>query len=285
MISLLLASLLFTPVGPTQTPAPPVIEIPAADVVQELRLDDGSSVIGRVESIDGARFTFRTSSGALLTVETSTVLTLKPLRGQIINGELWREDSNPTRLFFAPTGRSLARGEAYVGVYQVFAPFVQVGITDRVSVGGGTPLLWLGSEDRPYWFTPKAQVLRTRSTSASIGVMHFLNIDDASVGIAYGVVTQGSTDNAVTLGAGYAYAHTGDDGGGAPVGMIGGERRMTRRMKFVTENYIFKHGGFASGGVRFLGEKLSADIGFVVPFFADLDEFIVLPMVNIVRKF
>jgi hypothetical protein len=51
----------------------------------------------------------------------------------------------------------------------------------------------------------------------------------------------------------------------------------------VTENYAFKGGGFASGGVRFFGEKLSADFGLVVPLFGD-DTF-VFPMVNIVRKF
>jgi hypothetical protein len=38
-----------------------------------------------------------------------------------------------TRLMFAPTARSLRRGEAHVGFYYVL-PFVQVGITNRLSV-------------------------------------------------------------------------------------------------------------------------------------------------------
>ena len=58
---------------------------------------------------------------------------------------------------------------------------------------------------------------------------------------------------------------------------------MSRRIKFVTENYVFKGGGFASGGLRFFGEKLSADVGLVLPLFED-DTF-VFPMINIVRKF
>ena len=46
---------------------------------------------------------------------------------------------------------------------------------------------------------------------------------------------------------------------------------------------MFKGGGFASGGVRFFGEKLSADFGLVMPLFED--ETFAFPMINIVRKF
>lgn len=258
------------------------IEIPAAGVIQELELNDGSSVIGRVESVTGDRFVFRAASGVEMTVEVSAVRSLKPVTGRIVNGELWREDPNPTRLFFAPTGRSLKKGEAYFGVYEIILPFVQVGITDRVSIGAGTPLIF-GDFERPFWVTPKIKLTESRSTAVSAGVMHFFNIDEASIGIAYGVVTQGGTDNAVTVGLGYSYARTDDEDAGSGVLMLGGERRVSRRVKLVTENYVFKGGGFVSGGVRFLGEKLSADFGLVAPLFED--GMVLFPMINIVRKF
>jgi hypothetical protein len=294
MISILLASLLLTSApesgglksSPTpaqaQAPRVPVIEIPAAGVMQELELNDGSSVIGRVTSIAGGRFVFVTGAGVEMTVEMSAVRSLEPVTGRIVGGELWREDPNPTRLFFAPTGRSLKKGEAYFGVYEILLPFVQVGITDRLSIGAGTPLIF-GDFERPVWVTPKVKLLETRSTAVSAGVMHFFNVDEASVGIAYGVVTQGSTDNAVTIGLGYSYARTDDEDAGSGVVMLGGERRVSKRIKLVTENYVFKGGGFASGGVRFFGEKLSADFGLVMPLFED--ETFAFPMINIVRKF
>jgi hypothetical protein len=269
------------PVNVAVVPAP-VIEVPAAAVMQELELNDGSSVIGRVESITDGRFVFRTESGVEMTVDFSAVRSLKPVTGRIVNGELWREDPNPTRLFFAPTGRSLKKGEAYFGVYEVILPFVQVGITDRISIGAGTPLIF-GDFERPFWVTPKLKLIESRSTAVAAGVMHFFNVDDASIGIAYGVVTKGSTDNAVTMGLGYSYARTDDEDAGSGVLMLGGERRVSRRIKLVTENYAFKGGGFASGGLRFFGEKLSADFGLVMPLFTD--ETFVFPMINIVRKF
>jgi hypothetical protein len=269
-------------------PAPPVIDVPAADVTQELELNDGSSVIGRVESIGEGRFVFRSTSGVEMTVEISAVRSLKPVTGRVVNGEFWREDPNPTRLFFGPTGRSLKRGEAYFGVYEVLLPFVQVGITDRLSIGAGTPLVF-GDFERPFWVTPKLQVMQRRATSASVGVMHFFNIDQAHIGIAYGVVTQGSTDSAFSVGGGYSYARwdggddIDDEDAGSAVVMIGGEHRLTKRLKLVSENYAFKGGGFISGGVRLFGEKLSADFGLVLPLFDDAR--VLIPMINIVRKF
>lgn len=271
--------------GRAQSPAAvPAIEIPAQGVTQELALRDGSSVIGRVESIGAGRFVFRSTAGVEMSVEMAMVRSLKPVVGRIVNGELWREDPNTTRLFFGPTARSLKRGEAYFGVYEVLLPFVQVGITDRFSIGGGTPLVF-GDFERPFWVTPKFQVANRGLTTAAVGVLHFFNWDnDANVGVAYAAVTQGTTDSAVTVGAGYSYANTDDDNAGSAVVMIGGEHRVSRRIKFVTENYVFTGGGFASAGVRFFGEKLSADFGLVVPLFAD-DSLVIVPMVNIVRKF
>ena len=196
--------------------------------------------------------------------------------------EAWPADPNPTRLFFAPTGRSLKRGEAYFGVYEVMLPFVQYGVTDRISIGGGTPLFFGGGSDRPSWFTPKARVLSSQSTDLSVGVLHLFNMGDASVGIAYAVVTEGTSDRAVTIGGGYAYSSADETRAGALVAMLGGEKRVSRRMKLVTENYWFNGVGLVSGGVRFMGDRLSADIGLVSPL--GVDAFVIFPMVNFVMK-
>ncbi|MBA2257379.1 MAG: hypothetical protein H0W18_00635, partial [Acidobacteria bacterium] len=101
-----------------------------------------------------------------------------------------------------------------------------------------------------------------------------------TAGIGYGVGTFGSSDNAITVGAGVAYA--GDDRGG--ILMIGGERRVARNLKLITENYVWRGGdGFISGGVRFIGERLSADLALAVP--VGLGEVIAFPVVNFVYVF
>lgn len=195
---------------------------------------------------------------------------------------VWPEDPNPTRLFFAPTGRSLEQGEAYFGVYEVLLPFVQYGVTDRLSIGGGTPFFFGTGTGQPFWITPKLQVVKSRSIAASVGVLHFVNMGDFNMGIAYGVMTKGSADAAVTAGAGYAYASEDERHAGAPVMMLGAEKRISRRLKFVTENYWFNELGLASGGLRFMGDRLSADIGLVAPLASG--GVYVFPMINFVIK-
>ena len=287
MTGLMLASLLVAlSASPQQGPAPPtiVIVVPVEGETQQLELKDGTRAIGRVESVNGDRFTFRTVSGVAMEVERAMVQAIGPLTGRLVRGEFWPSDPNPTRLFFAPTGRSLKRGEAYFGVYEIVLPFVQYGITDRISIGGGTPLI-LGRSNLPFWVTPKIQVYKAKSTEVSLGVLHFFNVGDYNLGIAYGVVTTGSVDSALSIGAGYAYERSGEEGddGGSPLLMVGAEHRVSRRIKLVTENYVFRDGGLASGGLRFLGERLSVDLGLVSPI--GVGEFVAAPIINFVWKF
>lgn len=280
--------------GAAQDTRPPVpqravsVGIPAPDLTQELRLRDGSRLYGRVAAIDGDRIVFRTVSGAEIAIARADILSLGITEGRIVNGEFWPRDDNTTRLFFAPTGRSLPKGQGYFGVFEFLMPFVQVGLTDRVSVGAGTPLIFGIEGGRPFWITPKVQLLDGRRTKLAAGLLHFLNPgNDGDFGIAYGVATVGNGDSAATIGVGYAYARDGgdDEGDGrAIVAMVGGERRMSRRVKFITENYVWEGGkGLLSGGVRFLGDRLSADLGLVVPLNAE--HFVAFPVVNFVWVF
>ena len=282
LLALLLAVTLPPPLVAQTPSATPTIEVAPPGITQEITLGDGTRAYGRVERVVDGRVTFRTLDGAILDVDAAQVTRVVRADGRVVDGSYWRTDPNPSRLFFGPTGRSIRRGEAYLGVYEVVIPFVQVGITDRISIGGGTPLVFGGGGERPFWITPKIQIADTGSTAAAIGVMHMAGIDNESIGVAYGVVTRGSTDSAVTVGGGYAYAR-GDSQGGGPVLMIGGEHRVHRGVKLVTENYAFEGGGILSAGVRFMGERLSADLGLATPL--GIDEMFVFPMVNFVWKF
>ena len=263
-----------------QTPAPAVAVAPA-DITQEIRLRDGTTAVGRVDAVDGARVTFRTLAGATLTIDAADIVSLTTVEGRASGTEFWKDDPNPTRLFFGPTGRPLKRGDVYLGVYEIFIPFVQVGITDRFSIGAGTPLIFGGGGDRPFWLTPKFTVIARPKTQVAVGAMHMMNIDGDSLGVAYGAMTQGTRDTALTVGVGYAYEEFEDSG--APVVMIGGEHRVHRHVKLVTENYVFREGGIASAGVRFMTGRLSADLGLATPL--GVDDVFVFPMVNFVWTF
>jgi hypothetical protein len=264
-------------------PAVPQIVVTPTGVTDELVLRDGTRAYGQVERVDGPMVTFKTTAGAAIQVAAAEIVSIGPVTGRIVAGEFRRADPNPTRLFFGPTARSLKQGEGYAGVYEILLPFVQIGITDRVSVGAGTPLIFGDGSAHPFWITPKVQVFESASTQASVGVMHFLNVGDGTLGIAYVVGTRGSADSAITGGIGYAYDRSYDTTNGAAVVMIGGEHRVRRGMKVMTENYVFNGGTILTGGVRWLGEHFSADLALVVP--TDGSFAVAFPLVNVVYSF
>ena len=279
-VTLSLVAYLFLSLAPAALAQTVAGDTGPAELV-ELVLKDGSRMFGTVERETDTEVVFRTQAGATVTARRSEIVSLRRIRGRIERGEFIRPDLHRTRLFFAPTGRSLNRGEVSFGVFQFIAPFVQVGVTDRFSMGGGTPLLF-GIDDwnRPFWITPKFQVVSTARADAAVGLLHVFDTDGDSGGIAYGVGTFGNQDNALTTGAGLMYS--GDDRGG--IVMFGAEGRVHRSVKVMTENYLWKGGeGILSGGVRFLGERLSADLALAIP--VGIGELIAFPVVNFVYVF
>ena len=88
-------------------------------------------------------------------------------------------------------------------------------------------------------------------------------------GLLYGVATWGNRANAFTagLGWGYNWGSDGNDLSSAPVLVLGGETRVSRRVKLVTENWFYTgavdKGGILSGGFRFIGDRLTSDLGLI----------------------
>ncbi len=257
------------------------IRVAAPGEVQELTLKDGSVLFGQVTAV-GDPFTFKLLSGAEMEVSFHQVSSLKIAAGEVVAGEFWRADPNQTRLFFGPTARPLKKGTGYLAVYEIWMPFLAVGVTDNFILAGGTPLFFGGGGSRPFWLAPKFTFLNTGGTQAAVGVLAFA-WEDESAGIIYGVLTRGGTKASFTVGMGYGYVN--DDLAENPAFMVGGEIRTSRRIKFVTENYLFPGGtGFVSAGPRFFGERLSADLGLMAPVGWD-GGFFVFPLINFVWNF
>jgi hypothetical protein len=250
-------------------------------VMTEFVLKDGSRLHGTLERETADEITFRTPAGATVTVRRGDIVSMKEIEGRMEEGQFLRSDKHFTRLFFAPTGRSLPRGRVSFGMFGYMMPFIQVGVTDRFSVGGGTPFMFGFEEsDRPFWITPKFQVIDRESTQMAVGALHMIASGE-SIGIAYAVGTRGRPDAAATFGFGYAYT---DDGTGGAVVMAGGERRVRNNLKLISENYMWKGGqGLLSGGVRLIGDHFATDIALVAPI--GMDYLIVFPVVNFVYVF
>ncbi|MEO8077072.1 MAG: hypothetical protein ABI818_12125 [Acidobacteriota bacterium] len=248
----------------------------------ELVLRDGSRLYGSIERQDEVEVVFRTQGGATVTSRRVEIASLKEVTGSMVEGEFLPQDPNATRLFFGPTGRSLKKGQAYFGVYDFLVPFVQVGVTDRLSVGAGTPLVFgFNESERPFWVTPKLQLVNAKGMQVSVGVLHAFNFDGHGGGIGYLVGTRGGAQSSFTVGAGVAYGSSGTRSG---VLMVGGDRQVRRHLKLITESYVWKGGdGVVSGGIRFFGDRFSADLALAFP--VGTGEVFGFPVINFVHVF
>lgn len=274
-----LVATVFLPVA-VHAQAPPDIPAPS-DTIHEVRLGDGSVIFARVVELDEERVVFETVGGARLDVERTGIDGVRPARGQTVDGEFRTEDPGGTRLFFTSTGRSLERGESYIGTYVVVLPFAAVGITDRFTIVGGAPVLF--GELEPFYLGPKLQIIRQPEVQASIGTLAFF-FDDEVVGVAYAVGTFGDTDKALSAGIGYFYS--GDEVLNEPAFMLGGETRVSRRIKLITENYVLPDavGVVLSGGVRIIGDRFNTEVG-AMGAFADGDGGCCVPLINFSYSF
>jgi hypothetical protein len=235
-----------------------------------LRLHDGSVIIGKLIAETNDSVTFQMTGGRIVVARANItdVRTIAPR--SVRNGEYWVPDPNDTRLFFAPTGRMLAKGEGYFSdTYLLLLNFVG-GVTSRFTMGGGFSII---PSDNPQnnilYITPKFGVLQSERLNIAVGgvaaLAGFERIEKGlrNFGILYGVGTVGSPDASVSFGTGLAY--TGNGLARSPVYMLGGSVRAGRRASLITENYLFpsaKDHGLVTYGVRFFGEKLSVDLAF-----------------------
>ena len=169
-----------------------------------------------------------------------------------------------SRLFIGPTARMLPPGQGYIAFDGIFLATVQVGVTRHFSMGAGTPLFWLGGASQPFWVTPKVRLYSGERTSVAAGLMNMFVPGSGQVGLAYTVSTVGTPVKSVTIGGAVLYARDVVDSGvsvGAPVVLVGGDRRLGTRRSFVTENYVGAHGGFASAGLRRHLERWQLSLG------------------------
>jgi hypothetical protein len=249
-----------------------------------IELKDGSTFSGYVIEENEETLKIRTLSDIEIEIPKVQVIKRSIISGEIMEGELWYEDPNTTRMFFAPTGRGLKAGQGYFSVYEIFFPFIAVGITDWLAISGGMSLV-PGAEDQILYIAPKITPVSTGSFDLSAGVLFVKppNADEGG-GIAYGVGTFGSSKTSLTFGVGFGFS--GGDFADKPILVVGADVRVSRSVKFVTENWIMiDEGSLISFGLRFFGTSIAGDFGLVYSTENGGDGFPFLPWLGFAYNF
>jgi hypothetical protein len=256
---------------------------------------DGSTYQGVFLGQDERGIRLRTESAGEIIIPIDKVKSTRVLdERNFKNGEYWFENPNATRYLFGPSAFSLSQGEAYYQNTYVVLNSFNYGVTNNFTIGGGFELVSTFSGEPTFFITPKYSFPVAEKWRAGAGVLYLATTIDgdefeddfSGMGIGYGVLTYGNTENNATLGLGYGFV----DGEIAekPVITISGMTRISRRFGLVSENWIIPEegiGGLFSYGIRHMGERVTVDIAFINN--ADIAEsiFIGIPYVDFVIKF
>jgi len=96
--------------------------VPDSDHVQRVTLKDGSTIFGRIVSVNADTVTFESGAGRIQ-LAAGAIRGIKTIaQADLREGEYWFPNPNSTRLFFAPSGQMLKQGEGYFSDYELFFP-------------------------------------------------------------------------------------------------------------------------------------------------------------------
>ncbi len=267
-------------------------EVNDTNAIWRIETMDGNEFVGKIIQKDAQSITIATTIYGEIVLLTTFIKQIETLKEtQLKNNELWLENPQSTRYFWAPNGYGLRKNEGYFQNTWVLFNQASYGFTNNFSVGlGMMPLFLFDGTPTPIWITPKFSIPIVKDViNAGGGLLVGTLIGEESepVGLAYGVVTAGNRDANVTFGMGYGFV--GSDFGDTPLFTLSGMVRVSRKGYLLTENYLISSAGdnftLLSLGGRTVWPNVSFDYGLLLPITADLDEFIALPWLSFVVPF
>ena len=269
-------------------------ELPPPDSLVSIELNDGTPFRGKIVQQDETTVVLVTLGGAEVKIPRSSIVSIKPIRGRIVDGVFRRFDPNYSRLIFAPTGRPLREGDGYFSDFYVIFPSIAYGLTDNLSVMAGMSVIpGISLTEQLMYVAPRVGVRPSDDIALSAGVLYASIREVGAAGIAFAVGTFGREDQNFTAGIGLGY--TKGEGQGFefadhPIIMLGGNVRLSNSLAFVSENWLITGGDFDLGwqpfgmALRFFGERIAVDVG-VILFGELIGEGLPIPLLSFVYNF
>jgi len=261
------------------------------EILWNIETADGNEYFGKILKRDPNEIVLETENLGIITIRMDQVRSMRVVNPQqIIDGEVWMENPQAARYFWAPNGYGLKRGEGYYQNVWVMFNQVSVGVTDNFSVGFGVfPTFFFGGPT-PIWITPKVSIpIKKDKVNVGLGALvgTVVGEEGTGFGLAYGVTTFGSRDKNVNIGLGYGFVD--GEWANTPTITMSAMIRTGRRGYFVTENYLLDAGEsnfvLLSLGGRVVWSRISLDFGGFIPAGGDVDTFIIVPWLGFVVPF
>ena len=223
-------------------------------------MNNGEEFMGQVIQKNDDFLVLNSANGEL----KLKVLQISKIEDYSYEGLFLFPSSHQTRYFFGPSAIPLKKETGYYHNVYVVGNFINYGLSDNFSIGGGFEFISLMLGYPIYFLTPKVGFKVDEKVHVGGGVIVAGVVGEGNVFLAYGVSTFGTSESNVSIGFGYGKA--GDVPGQAL--MFSGTQRVSNSMALLTENYIFNDSGtrYYHGihGFRILSKDNSFDFGFIV---------------------
>jgi len=247
-----------------------------------ITMNNGDEFSGEIIKKDDKIITLKTVNGEINLIAAN----VKSIENNDYDGKFSFANPHDTRYFFGPSGIPIKKGKGYYQNVMVTTNFVNVGLTNNVSIGGGFEFISTVTGN-PVWFlTPKLGFEVAKNVHVGGGVIVAGIAADDIISLGYGVVTLGNTETNLTVGGGYGFGN--GEISTFPTIMISGTHRVSNGLALLSENYIIPIDGNTTylgiHGLRLLSKKNAFDIGAIV--IPEIFDFIpALPYVGYARAF
>jgi hypothetical protein len=201
-------------------------------------------------------------------------------------------DGNLNRVIIFPTARAMKSWQGYVQLNELFFPFAAVGIGNFLTIGGGISLL-PGAQEQILYFSPKITALQFEFISIAGGVFYLTSTSFSGekvgfpdgFGVTYVMGTFGDKDKSITLGLGWGLR--GEFYNNKPLLIVGGELKIGRNIKLITESWIPPESKYFLGmiGFRVIGKHISGDAVIMRPFGPNTGKSGLLPWFTLTYNF
>ena len=225
--------------------------------------------VGKILKIKEDHIIFSTAAGPEKKIMVEDIIGIEEIDPQNIkNGIYYYPNPNAHRYFISITGIRPEAGEViYQNTYFIINS-VEAGITDYLSLGGGIEFSSLIFGEPLFWAGPKlgAEVIDNLHLSTGLiylGTEYPLTRPGDNYNIPYLQATYGNSDNNLSLGWGYITRDFKMKYNSRFIS-VGGMYRPVRYFSFVTDNTFFPDDFIGMFGIRFFGEFMTIDAGFLM---------------------
>lgn len=232
------------------------------DAEVKIELEDGNRIIGYVIVAGKMSVELENANGSF------NILYRQIKSVSILNSEdpaaEWYTNPAQNRLFVTPSGRMLDSGDGYYQNTYIFFSNFTFGASKYVSITGGFSMIpAIGISNQLFTLGAKVGTNINQNISVSGTATFYKLEEELNLGTVYAAGTYSKGRGDVTAGVGVGISEgTATD----PMFIIGGQFRTSERFAFLTENLFIPIEGevepILSLGGRFIGERITADLGF-----------------------